>query len=184
MSEKKNLWFDMDGVMTIYDYDLYVPKKAGETPRFLQPRSHVFASLAENEALMKAFDLLYKKYKRSEEVSVNVLTSIPVGLLQAEHTLDKYQWCLDHIPDFSAEDFYCVSVPKHDAVIDFLWPLTKNEILIDDYPKNLANWTKRGGTAVKCVNGINSYSDLYPCIDTRWEAERIVEALEALLKTI
>ena len=177
----KNLWFDMDGVMTVYDYDLYVPGKAGETPLFLQLGSHVFAKLAENEELMQSFNALYEKYRDSEEVAVNVLTSIPVGLLQAEHTLDKYNWCVAHVKDFRAEDFYCVSVPKHDAVIDFLWPLTKDDILVDDYPKNLANWTKRGGTAVKCVNGINSYSELYDCIDTRWPAEKITAALEEII---
>ena len=178
----KNLWFDMDGVMTVYDYDLYVPQKTGDTPPFLRLGSHVFAGLAENEELMKSFNVLYRKYRDSKEVSVNVLTSIPVGLLQAEHTLDKYSWCQSHITDFRASDFYCVSVPKHDAVIDFLWPLTRDDILVDDYPKNLANWTKRGGTAVKCVNGINSYSDLYDCIDTRWPASRITEVMEEILK--
>ena len=174
----KNLWFDMDGVMTVYDITLYTSEKAGEVPPFLVPRSHVFATLRDNPNLMEAFNTLYKEYRDDPDVSINVLTSIPVGLLQAEHTLDKYEWCVKNIPDFSKEDFYCVSVPKHDAVIDFLWPLTRDDILIDDYPKNLTNWVRRGGTAVKCVNGINSYNELYTCIDTRWEAEKIVRVLK------
>ena len=178
----KNLWVDMDGVMNVYDITLYTSKKAGETPPFLIPRSHVFATLEENPNLMAAFNSLYKEYREDPEVSINVLTSIPVGLLQAEHTLDKFEWCKKHIPDFSPEDFYCVSVPKHAAVIDVLWPLTKDDILIDDYPKNLANWVKRGGTAVKCVNGINSYNELYTCIDTRWQPEEIIRVLKEVIR--
>lgn len=182
-SQKITIYADMDGVMTKYDYDLYVPRIEGETPPFLQLNRHVFADMEENKNFMIAYNILYNKYRNSELVNVKVLTGIPVGLLQAEHTIDKYGWCDGHIDEFNQEDFFCVSIPKHDAVSSCLWNLTKYDILIDDYPKNLENWRKHGGTAIKCVNGINSVNPDYQYIKTDWSPDRIVQKIESIIQS-
>ena len=34
--------------------------------------------------------------------------------------------------------------------------LTRDDILIDDYNKNLTEWSQKGGTSIKYCNGINN----------------------------
>lgn len=178
----KTVYFDLDGCLAVYDYGLYIPKSEDETPLYLQLGAHVFRNLDVMESVMKAFNILYEKYKNSEDVQFKIMTGIPVGLLQAEHTIDKYFWCNDTIQNFEQQDFFCVSVPKHEAVSESLWNLTEDDILIDDYPKNLDNWRKHGGTAIKCLNGINSFDANYDYIEASWSAEEIVEKIEAIIQ--
>lgn len=178
---KKTLYFDMDGVLAKYDYGLYIPKREGQVPPFMQLGSHVFVDIEPEANVVQAFERLYERYKGSKKIGIKVFTCIPVGLLQAEHTIDKFRWCRFHISLFDSNDFFCTSVPKHDAVSESLWTLTKDDILIDDYNKNLDNWTAHGGTAIKCLNGINSINDKYDYIETSWSPDEIVKKLNWLL---
>lgn len=177
----KTLYFDMDGVVARYDYGLYVPKQKNEIPPFLILNSHVFRDLEPDDTILESLNILYSKYRDSEYVTVKILTNIPTGLLQAEHTIDKYEWCKKHIQGFKQEDFFCTSVKKHNAVAQTLWSLTEDDILIDDYNKNLDNWTAHGGHAVKYINGINSVNIKYDSILHTWTPEGIVRKLEFIM---
>ncbi len=177
----KTLYIDLDGTAAVYDLSLFVSENKDETPPFLQLGRHVFRYLPAHTNVIAAVNYLYNKYKGSNEVAIKILTSIPVGLCQAEHTLDKYYWCDCHIDNFEEEDFFCVSVPKHDAVSNCLWELTEDDYLVDDYPKNIKHWRDNGGTAIKCVNGINSINPDYDYIMTDWSTEQIIEKFEQLL---
>ena len=178
----KTVYFDMDGVMAKYDYDLYVPKRENEVPPFLKLGSHVFLYLEPMKNVMEAFNILYKRYKDNPDVRIKVLTSIPVGLLQAEHTLDKYTWCVSNIEEFHTEDFFCTSVKKHNAIADTLWNLTENDILVDDWNANLYNWREHGGYALKLVNEINSVNPDFDYIKSAWDSKRIAESIISLIE--
>ncbi len=175
-------YFDMDGVMAEYDQSLYVASHEGETPPFLIPKSHIFLHLKANGTIMAVFNYLYNKYRYDPTVNFKVLTSIPVGLCQAEHTIDKFTWSKGMVENFDIDDFYCVSVPKHHAVSESLWTLTANDILLDDYNLNLDNWDKHGGTALKCINHINSINPKYDYIDIDWSIGDIVIKIEDIIK--
>ena len=178
----RTVYFDLDGCLAKYDYGLYIPKSESETPLYLQLGAHVFRHLEAMESMLKAFNILYEKYKNNKDIQFKIMTGIPVGLLQAEHTIDKYLWCTYMIRNFDSQDFFCVSVPKHEAVSDYLWDLTENDILIDDYPKNLDNWRKHGGTAIKCLNGINSFDANYDYIEASWSVEEIIDKIEEIIQ--
>ena len=166
----------MDGVLTEYDRSLYETKD-GSIPLFLRHKSHVFKHLKPNVSMVN----LYNELRNSQhDIHVKILTSIPVGLLQFEHTYDKFIWCKYHLQPFSDDDFFCVSVPKHQAVADSLWPLRRHHLLLDDWNENLYNWQDHGGTAVKCLNGINSYNERFPTLDITWSIPDMMERLTAL----
>ena len=170
------IYFDMDGVLTEYDRSLYETKD-GSIPLFLRHKSHVFKHLKPNVSMVN----LYNELRNSQhDIHVKILTSIPVGLLQFEHTYDKFIWCKYHLQPFSDDDFFCVSVPKHQAVADSLWPLRRHHLLLDDWNENLYNWQDHGGTAVKCLNGINSYNERFPTLDITWSIPDMMERLTAL----
>jgi hypothetical protein len=175
----RTLYIDLDGVIAVYDINLFTSESG--TPPFLQLGSHVFRTLPAYENVLRAVNHIYNKYKGSTEIGIKILTGIPVGLCQVEHTLDKYHWCDCRIDNFDADDLFCISIPKHEAVMESLWELTEDDILLDDYPKNLRNWREHGGTSVKCLNGINSYNPDYDYIETDWDTERIIEKFEKLL---
>ena len=56
-----------------------------------------------------------------------------------------------------------------------------NDVLIDDYNKNLEDWREHGGLAVKYLNGINSADSFSgPIIDQMMSADDIVDMLLAI----
>lgn len=181
-SKKPILWWDMDGTMTEYDYDVYESDDPAITPPLLKRQSHCFLNLKSNTSVLQAFNILYAKSKVERTFYNRILTSIPTGILQAEHTLDKYFWCKNHINHFNPDDFFCISVAKYSAVASDLWQLSEKDILIDDYNPNLINWKKHGGTAIKCVNNINSINPAFDYIKSEWSANDIVRILSKYIK--
>lgn len=180
--KKPIFWWDMDGTLTVYDYAMYSSNDPSVTPPFYQRQSHCFLDLEPHSSVLQAYNILYARSKVRKTFYNRVLTSIPVGILQAEHTIDKYFWCENHIRQFDVDDFFCISVPKHSGVASDLWQLTEKDILIDDYNRNLINWKEHGGTAIKCVNNINSVNPLFDYIRTDWSANDIVRVLSNYIK--
>ena len=169
-----SFYFDMDGVLCAYDYGMYKARKGQTTPPFLVHGGHAFRYIPENPAVMQAFSMLYGLVPKG---NCRVLTGIPVGICQAEHTIDKYQWMRERMPGFRQEDFLCVSVPKHEAIMTPLTKLDPSCILVDDYNPNLYNWQQNGGTAIKLLNGINTENLDFVNIPAVWTASEILSAL-------
>lgn len=177
--KKPIFWFDMDGVLAKYDYDIYAPAD-GSTPHYMVRQKHMYRNMEPNPAAMALFNHMYRKSKQHKEYYVRTLTGIPVGLLQAEHTIDKYFWIAGRVKNFDQDDFFCTSVEKHSAVASDLWKLTEHDILIDDYNPNLENWKKSGGTPIKYVNGINSPRNDMPNIIYDMQPKDMAACLEAI----
>ena len=84
---------------------------------------------------------------------------------------DKNRWCDVYIPDISKEHriFVPCGIGKPEYICEALRrPLNKDDILIDDYSKNLTEWCAAGGTAVKWLNGINGKGGTFPGYRVMW----------------
>lgn len=156
-----NYYFDMDGVIALYDRNAY-KETDGQQPRWLKKNEHYFRHL---EADMWALELIYdvisytKTHIRKDGTHDNVyiLTSVVVGPIFNEHFHDKILWAREKIPQLPLENIL-ISVGDKNDCVEFVTDhvLTKEDILIDDYNPNLEKWKAAGGTAVKYCNGINS----------------------------
>lgn len=167
-------YFDMDGVMCVYDRSHYKPAPDNGPPPYLTHGLHMFRDIPENPNVVNAFRLLYGVLPPGR---CKILTSIPAGITQAEHTLDKFDWMALRVPNFRQEDFLCVTVAKHDAVAGPLSRLDAASILVDDWDKNLSNWQANGGTPVKLLNGINSPNRKMYCASAAWSAWDLMQYL-------
>ena len=98
--------------------------------------------------------------------------------------MDKWHWIEETFDGLIKEkDFLCVMGSKVEAV-QKLRPITKADILIDDFNPNLEAWQKAGGSVIKYVNGINSMRNDMPCISANdpFANATVIDELIASLK--
>ena len=149
----KNYYFDMDGVLAVYDREAY----KGSDPIWLRKNEHYFRSCNPDKKILALADRLYRHCQFSGD-NLYILTSLPInGAIFNEQFHDKIQWLHKWTPYIDIENILISVTSKRDAV-EYInnHQLTKNDILVDDYNKNLIDWDAAGGTAVKYCNGINS----------------------------
>lgn len=147
-----NLYFDMDGVLALYDRSAY----EGENPRFLRPGEHYFRNLEEDSIAAEVFRWL-NEHAEELSISIYILTSLPGGDIFNEHFHDKILWLFEKFPGIRIEQIL-VSVTNKNDTVKYIKnrALQKRDILIDDFNRNLSQWQKNGGTAIKFCNGINN----------------------------
>lgn len=186
MKRKLNLYFDMDGVAIRYDRSGYVEPN----PPFMQKGTHYFRHLPPDEKMIKVIRILLTDYKDS--VNVFMLTSVcNIGSICLEQITDKIESVNEHIPELDTDTQFlaAVSSDKPD-IAEFIKMFQQNgvllngaklgmdDILIDDWNKNLESWRAAGGRAVKYCNGINSPESFNGLIlDENMSAEDIVKML-------
>lgn len=194
-------YFDMDGVLAVYDRAGYLPASAGETPAYLKPG--YFCNRAIDERACYAFlRMLYENQYDTPEHTIRCLTTVSsTGSLFVQQYHDKNKWLyqmFQHMKKRYPEDFLIkqdkhflesnkqIIVPavtnKH-QIVDTLngKSLNLNQILIDDYNENLIEWKKAGGLAIKYLNSINSPDSWNgPCIDPDMSANDIIDFLKCL----
>ena len=152
---KSSIWFDMDGVLSEYNHSDYI----GHNPKYLE--SHYFASRPVNP-LMR--DLITKVIKYDSVLQPNHNTGIiskvqPSVSKFIEESKDKTAWVHKNIsnpydPQLKSPSLKLLftghNESKAETVKTFLQrPLTKADVLIDDYNPNLEDWVNHGGTAIK-----------------------------------
>lgn len=149
----KRYYIDMDGTLFKYDITAYT----GDNPRWLRKNEHYFRDLEPDRKMLEFVDKLYNQCRYSGD-ELFILTSLPMNsAIFNEHFHDKivslHKWC----PCIDIEHILISVTSKNDAV-EYIrdHTLTADDILIDDYMKNIRDWEKAGGTAVKYCNGINS----------------------------
>lgn len=181
------VWFDKDGVLAAYDYDMYRPEH-GCTAPWLTKNAHVYRHLPAYENMMTAFRNLYaKQLKLPEEripQHIRLLTSVSDGITMAEQIMDSFAWIRDHVPEFRENDFYAVATKKQDVPVMLRCTISPWDILIDDFHKNLKAWKQAGGTAVKALNGINSSDGTLPCIHIMDTSEAIEAAIREIVDEV
>lgn len=149
-----NYWIDMDGVLAQYDWNGY----KGPNPPYLDPHAHYFRERIPDKKMLTVIECLNSKYPGH----VYVLTRVSErGRLFLRQVSDKAEWLAEHCPFLNLEEqFIPIVSEKNNFVQAFYRPvrlgMSRGDILIDDYNKNLDAWDKAGGTAVKYCNGINT----------------------------
>lgn len=150
-----NYWFDMDGVIVKYEPSAY----KGNDPPYLRKNAHYFASLTPDAKMIEVTKRLQTELAADD--NIYILTSVsPLGELFAEQVKDKKNWLRTYAPHIDTDTSFFPSVSNKRDMAALLTcsvdTLSKYDILIDDYNKNLELWREYGGTAVKYLNGINS----------------------------
>lgn len=101
-------------------------------------------------------------------VQALVRSGVDVYILSAVRTegarQDKIRWLKEYFPELP-EDHYIFNqngTSKAGHLADMGITLTREDVLLDDYTKNLDDWTSVGGTAVKFINpGLNNTSSTW-----------------------
>lgn len=165
MTDTKTLWFDMDGVLALYERNAYI-STTPDPPLYLQPDRHYFRTVIPDRKMIAALDLL--QHKSAHDVRI-ITTISPNPIIKDVQISDKIEWLGKYCPFINVEtQFFATDISKHERVLSIInhtlfasdkqYMLTPNQILIDDFNKNLTNWQTAGGVAIKYLNGINSPS--------------------------
>lgn len=172
---KIRLYFDMDGVLAKYERNAYT----GDNPAFKQKRRHYFRNVGRDERMIT----LMESALQDDAFDVFVISALSnEGSVYLEQFDDKRQWLQVNMPSFELDKFIPVITNKRRiAELIKQGQLDSTDVLIDDYNKNLVDWQKYGGLAVKYANGINSV-DSYdgPIIDTDMETDDILRMLRVM----
>lgn len=137
----KRVYFDLDGTLAEW--------KTTATMQELQQKNYFF--FLKPTKLARLANCLAKR----NEIEVMILSQYLTGTPALK---DKNRWCDLYIPNIDQE--HRIFVPCGDGKAEVIQkslgrPLNKEDILIDDYSKNLMEWSAAGGTAIKWLNGIN-----------------------------
>lgn len=154
MDKRRNYYIDMDGVLAVYDRNAYT----GDDPLFARKNAHYYRNLEPDRKMLEFVDNIYSKSRYTGD-NIYILTSLPNnGAIFNEQFHDKITWVKQWLPYLDIDSILISVTSKRDAV-EYIHnhTLTKNDILIDDYNKNLCEWRDAGGTAIKYCNGINDH---------------------------
>lgn len=151
---KKRLYCDLDGTTCRFH----------DEARFLERMWEVgfFLSLRPFLSVVEAIDSIAK----SGEIEVFILSSC-ISVQCAE---EKRRWVKQHLPHVSESNYIFVDIGENKALC-LGHPVSHNDVLLDDYNKNLEEWQAAGGHSIKLVNNINHKGLFGPL----WEGQCIYE---------
>lgn len=146
MHNKVHFYFDMDGVLSVFDEQASLDKP------FNIPGSHYFRTCMPDEDAIELFKTL-----NTRNNTMHVLTRIfyeiddPVILKQIidETVIDKREWLNEHVsPDV---DYIALQQTGAKSVILDNIPSTERifHVLIDDDPRILQDWVDHGGSGIQ-----------------------------------
>lgn len=144
MKTKTIYYVDMDGTIArFYDEMNYLEKMY---------EKGFFRGLAAFQNVVEAIQDLVKN---GEEV--HVLTSV----IESDYCKsEKDQWLDEYLPCIPKENRHYVGYGISKAHCGII--VDENAILLDDYNKNLEEWRRAGGTAVKLINNVNNLGRIGP----------------------
>ena len=146
-SDLPSIYFDIDGTLGYWYQDARGMIYPAEV---LDPRTHYFRNIEPHRFMIElAGNLADKGY----DVCV-------ISAADHNNIRDKVEWLHEHCPFISDENiFFC---PLGADKNRFVKGNAHISILIDDYSRNLHEWT---GIPVKAINSINSVDSQMLCID-------------------
>ena len=143
----------MDGVLVKYGVDDY----KGDDPIWLRKSQHYFLNLEPDYTMIHIADMIHRHCEQTED-EMYILTSLSAkNMIFNEHFHDKILWLNKFMPYIDINHILISVTNKRDTV-EYITnhDITRHDILIDDYNKNLQEWTVCNGTSVKYCNGINN----------------------------
>lgn len=181
----------MDGVLALYERHAYPP----ESQLYCTLSKHYYRSVKPDKKMIRVFMALIRidtlrdfneNVSKIDKIRMHILSSLTNrGDVYLEQMNDKKDWCRKHIDASPTKNYnmhFAGSNKRYigEALSDNR-KLSRKDILIDDYNKNLQEWENAGGTAVKYCNGINS-SDTWKgfCITENMTEDEIVNFLIAI----
>ncbi len=187
--DEYNIFWDMDGVLVLYDESFYKPVDKDNRPTINAPinqlGTHIFLDTKPCNNTVLAVQTLYDLSENSKLIT-HILTGVNPTIVMTEHVLDKFVTITDMLPDFKRSNIHIApSGLKTDYIEKFLGRhINEKDILIDDYPKNLKKWQSKGGSAVKALNDFNVNHGDFDFIDTRDDYMKIIDDLFQILARI
>ena len=177
-----NCFFDMDGVLGIYERSAYMAPDF----KWKAKGQHYFRTVSPDPKAIRLFELL----SDTPGVDTFILTAVlNVGPICLEQIRDKIQWTKDHIENVDISRQFIPTVSNKTRTIQAMLfqnenHLSPSDVLLDDYNPNLKAWQDAGGTAVKYLNGLNNGSTFKGIVLPQdMPAEEIAELINALAKT-
>lgn len=135
----KRVYIDMDGTVAQWN-----PTASFEE---LHEKGY-FANLKPMKPMIQSLHEL----SQQEEVELYILTSY---LPESKYAKDeKKAWLDKHMPFIKEENKIYVRY-GNDKSTYIRGGVSENDYLLDDYTKNLEEWDRSGGSAIKVMNGIN-----------------------------
>lgn len=150
-----NYFFDLDGTLARFYEDKNWAIKF--------QKEGYFIGLKPYEKFVKIVEYLHRVNPSN---NIYVISAAP----NETGAKEKFQWVKKHLP-FIEEKHIFIQICKENsdnptkaAYVSLLLrrALTKKDVLIDDYNKNLFEWTNAGGTAIKAVNELNNRKNIPP----------------------
>lgn len=148
------VYFDMDGVLVVYDWGGYKINPDTGLMLYETPGSHYFLHREKDYLAIELFKYCLEIFGDD----VCVITSVSKKPdIRYEQISDKMAWLYKEVPEFDiGSKFIAVSSDKRNFIMGIRgMSLNRRDILVDDWKVNLYKWAMSGGTAVKYLNGIN-----------------------------
>lgn len=169
--KRNTIWFDMDGVLARFDKELYLnPDGSIITPPFYETFEgrQKFLEFQPDPLTISVFT----KLMQSPSILLGIISNLPMNpdsikkeQIQRAIRENKLTWLHKYLkPIYKTTKSYPTlfpneNIPKAIVIKNYLGrELTKSDILIDDYNKNLKFWEAKGGTGIKYLNGNNSHN--------------------------
>lgn len=151
----KRLFVDMDGTLAMFHH-VDTLETLYEKGYFLNLEPH-----------QNVIDAVKQVFQNEPDISVYILSAVLADSATARD--EKNLWLDKYLPEIDAAHrlFPPCGVDKASYLIaNYGIRIDKEDVLLDDYTKNLLNWELIGGRGLKLLNGIN---------DTRgtWHGARI-----------
>lgn len=169
--KRNTIWFDMDGVLARFDKELYQnPDGSIISPPFYETfeGQKKFLEFQPDPLMISVFT----KLMQSPSILLGIISNLPMNpdsikkeQIQRVIRENKMTWLHKYLKSiYKTTKSYPLlfpneNIPKAIIIENYLGrKLTKSDILIDDYNKNLKFWEARGGTGIKYLNGNNSHN--------------------------
>lgn len=185
MTDKIRIFVDMDGTLArFHDENLYLERMF---------EKGFFAGLKPFDNAVEAIKHIIDNHPNVDVYVLSAAITTPYCLAEKNAWLDKYLPNIDKehrifVENLPTAKSLCVpgSYMYKDDNGKYHNKIFKNDILIDDYNKNLEEWEKDGGTAIKAKNNINHkglHGELWKgdLIDITDTAESIVERMTEII---
>ena len=170
------LYFDMDGVLAIFD------EQDAVTKPFMTPNSHYFRHCWPDSTTIR----LMHEFHEKPNIQVNILTRIlNIPNMIHEWSEDKAAWAADNCAAMYDRIIITTKPNKAGILAEIPEQKRRQHVLIDDDPMILDTWQAVGGTSIQYLqpqrivptwDGITiKYTDPY---------DKSAKTIDALLRTL